>query len=67
VKTLREALTSLIGSQVESRVRIGIAKDGSGVGGKPFKTFISLLNQVFMWIFLFPTAALGALVAVKNS
>jgi hexokinase len=34
VKTLRESLRKLVGEDVESRVEIGLAKDGSGVGGK---------------------------------
>lgn len=33
--TLRETLGVLVGSEVESRVDIGLAKDGSGAGGKP--------------------------------
>jgi len=34
IKTLRESLRKLVGEDVESRVEIGLAKDGSGVGGK---------------------------------
>jgi len=34
LKTLRESLRKLVGEDVESRVEIGLAKDGSGVGGK---------------------------------
>jgi hexokinase len=33
--TLRESLRSLVGAEVEGRVLIGMAKDGSGVGGTP--------------------------------
>lgn len=32
--TMRETLGALVGSKVESRVDIGLAKDGSGAGGK---------------------------------
>jgi len=31
-KILRESLRMLVGEQVESRIDIGLAKDGSGVG-----------------------------------
>lgn len=31
---LRESLCALVGEDVEKRVEIGLAKDGSGVGGK---------------------------------
>jgi hexokinase len=37
LKTLRESLRELVGEDVESRVEIGLAKDGSGVGGKSLK------------------------------
>ena len=30
---MREALRTLLGEQVEKRVEMGLAKDGSGVGG----------------------------------
>jgi len=32
-RTLRESLRLLVGEEVERRVDIGMAKDGSGVGG----------------------------------
>jgi hexokinase len=32
-KSLRESLKLLVGEEVERRVDIGMAKDGSGVGG----------------------------------
>jgi hexokinase len=32
--TLRESLRHVVGAEVEKRVDIGMAKDGSGVGGK---------------------------------
>jgi hypothetical protein len=35
-ETLRESLRILVGAEVEKRVNIGMAKDGSGVGGKLF-------------------------------
>jgi hexokinase len=31
---LRESLRFIVGEEVENRVEIGVAKDGSGVGGK---------------------------------
>ena len=31
---MREALRILLGEEVEKRVEMGLAKDGSGVGGK---------------------------------
>lgn len=47
---LRAALRDLIGGDAEKKVVIGMAKDGSGVGGKefahPFGHFI-LVNVVF--------------------
>jgi hexokinase len=33
-RTTRESLRALVGPDVEKRVVIGMAKDGSGVGGK---------------------------------
>ena len=33
-RILRESLQLLVGEEVEQRVEIGLAKDGSGVGGK---------------------------------
>lgn len=32
---MRETLRALVGSEVESRVDLGLAKDGSGAGGTP--------------------------------
>jgi hexokinase len=37
---VREALTVLLGEKGEKRVRMGLAKDGSGVGGQPFPPLI---------------------------
>ena len=34
--TLRESLRLLVGEEVERKVDIGMAKDGSGVGGDVF-------------------------------
>jgi hexokinase len=34
LEALRESLRKLVGEDVESRLEIGLAKDGSGVGGK---------------------------------
>lgn len=36
---LRESLRHLVGKDVEGRVEIGMAKDGSGVGGEIFFSF----------------------------
>jgi hexokinase len=59
---LRESLRKLVGDDVESRVQIGLAKDGSGVGGESF-CFVSVTALTgFVNI-----AALGALVAVKHA
>jgi len=33
---LRESLRTLVGGDVEKRVDIGLAKDGSGVGGEQY-------------------------------
>lgn len=33
-KMMRESLKELVGEDVEKKVEIGLAKDGSGVGGK---------------------------------
>ena len=33
-RILRESLRLIVGEEVETRVEIGVAKDGSGVGGK---------------------------------
>lgn len=33
---VREALRVVLGKEVEQRIKIGMAKDGSGVGGKLF-------------------------------
>lgn len=32
---VRQALRDILGSEVEKRIKIGLAKDGSGVGGEP--------------------------------
>jgi len=37
---LRESLRFLVGADVEKRVDIGLAKDGSGVGGMLFRSAI---------------------------
>jgi hexokinase len=33
-RILRESLRALVGVEIEKKVDIGLAKDGSGVGGK---------------------------------
>ena len=38
--TLRESLRTLVGEQIEQKVDIGLAKDGSGVGGKLTDAFV---------------------------
>lgn len=43
-RILRESLRLLVGEDVEGRVDIGLAKDGSGVGGKGEK--ICLIIQL---------------------
>jgi hypothetical protein len=44
---LRASLRALVGPEVESRVDIGMAKDGSGVGGKfnQISSLVSILNM----------------------
>lgn len=37
---MRESLRLLVGEEVERRVDIGMAKDGSGVGGECLSIFI---------------------------
>lgn len=39
-QSMRESLRILVGAEVEKRVEIGMAKDGSGVGGQPSFPFI---------------------------
>lgn len=43
---LRASLRALVGPEVESRVDIGMAKDGSGAGGRSnqFSSLVSILN-----------------------
>lgn len=58
---LRDSLRSLVGEEVEKRVEIGLAKDGSGVGGNaPF------IMNVFVIPDYVSAAALCALQAVKQ-
>lgn len=51
----------LVGEDVERRVEIGLAKDGSGVGGNI--SFSTYANKILMFI----PAALCALMATKAS
>jgi Hexokinase len=68
-ESMREALRILLGEEVEKRVEMGLAKDGSGVGG----TFPSLsclafvLRSYYADIPLAFSAALGALQATKHN
>ena len=57
---LRDSLRRLVGKKVEGAVEIGMAKDGSGVGGKP--THLSFLNGESSNC---SSAALGALIATQ--
>lgn len=67
---LRDTLTILLGEKLTKRVRISLAKDGSGVGGQ--STFSSLshgtASPVLVLTNLPPmtTAALAALQAKKD-
>ena len=63
LKTLRESLRKLVGEDVESRVEIGLAKDGSGVGGMILKNLFFLPDTELTGV----TAALCALMAVKDA
>ncbi|KAI0959286.1 hypothetical protein AcW1_004152 [Taiwanofungus camphoratus] len=58
---LRDSLRSLVGEEVEKRVEIGLAKDGSGVGGNA-----PLIMNVFVIPDYVSAAALCALQAVKQ-
>ena len=60
-RTLRESLRLLVGEDVERRVNIGMAKDGSGVGGAAVCFFPWLLCPDFVCL-----AALCALQASKQ-
>lgn len=57
---LRASLRALVGPEVESRVDIGMAKDGSGVGGKSNQISSGLRSECV-------PAALCALVAQRQS
>lgn len=63
-KRMRETLRLVIGDEGEKRITIGLAKDGSGVGGEPCFPHVSVL---ICWLTcLFPiAAALCALQAKK--
>jgi hexokinase len=54
---VREALKILLGEKGAARIRMGLAKDGSGVGGK--------LAKSFSWTKADEAAALTALQAKK--
>ena len=61
---LREALRGLLGEKVEKQIEMGLAKDGSGVGGT--RGSPSFLNFT-PFIVSYSSAALGALQATKDS
>lgn len=58
---LRDSLGRLVGKKVEEAVEIGMAKDGSGVGGK--RIHLSFLDRRCSSCLL---AALGALIAMQS-
>lgn len=59
---MRASLRTLVGPEVESRVDIGMAKDGSGVGGESNKIPpLSYLHSEYL------VAALCALVAQRQN
>ncbi len=60
---MREALRVLLGEEVEKRVEMGLAKDGSGVGGAYSPCTSSALIDYRHRLL----AALGALQATKNT
>lgn len=62
---MRHSLRMLIGEELESKVEIGLAKDGSGVGGK--LQYSSLSNNGELIPQCNITAALCALVATKEA
>ena len=47
---LRDSLRRLVGQKVEEAVEIGMAKDGSGVGGKPNTHFPSQRAMLKLFI-----------------
>lgn len=60
---MREALRLILGDEGEKRIKMGLAKDGSGVGGR-FIPFVLSLVRVTDLVYFFP-AALCALQAKK--
>ena len=59
---VRDSLRELVGEEVEAKVEIGLAKDGSGVGGTLSVQFInSRVSDL-----LAASAALCALQAIKQ-
>ena len=60
---LRDSLRDLVGEEVEKKVDIGLAKDGSGVGGKCFEQSFWLAVPLNA---LIAVAALCALQATKQ-
>jgi hypothetical protein len=64
---MREALRMLLGGEVEKRIEMGLAKDGSGVGGTP--SLPPSFRSYSLTPMCFPTfsAALGALQATKRN
>ena len=63
---LRESLRLIVGEEVEKRVEIGAAKDGSGVGGKKKIIFDFDFLSLISFFFKKKIAALCALMALKN-
>ena len=63
-RTMRESIRALVGEDIEKRVEIGLAKDGSGVGGmfSFLRRFVDVL-EAHGHFFL---AALCALQAIKQ-
>ena len=60
-QTLRRALRAIVGETMEKKVNVGMAKDGSGVGGA-YLWIVSFLSIVLTN----SVAALCALVAAKS-
>ena len=61
-RILRESLRLIVGEEVEARVEIGEAKDGSGVGGKTDMP----LDLIFFMADFYSLAALCALMALAS-
>jgi hypothetical protein len=56
-RTLRESLRALVGEEIEKRVDIGLAKDGSGVGGMSPSRWKVVILRLMVMIFSRPVCS----------